>query len=391
MKKVVIEKAQRLYQLPPDIFSAVRAGKKPPLMKKSELLDLGSFRWPVGYDGDTARGDLPLAEAGKTKIENLKEELAGWFLNYHGAKLNSSKEIFVGGGISDLIFRLGLAFIDNGDIAFVPDVGVPLYRRAVAACSGEPISYAVVQKNDWLPDFKRVNSRLGRVARLLFVNSPHNPTGAELGEKAFEELLWLSGRENIIVVNDAAYQSVSGRKLASLVAITGGKKIGVEVYSFAYLFGLPPIPFGFVVGNREVINGLEQASRLVRQQIPEYYVDWAMAAIRQVPGENLKKARKLIQQSSTAVNPLLDALSLERVGFDAVPFVWARIERRGQAATVAAALYRRGRILTAPGHVFGDNGEGYLRLSLTAPPEMYRKACERVKKRLRLVKGANLE
>ncbi len=53
-------------------------------------------------------------------------------------------------------------------------------------------------KNNWRPDFERINTRMGRVARLLFLNSPHNPTGAELSEKELANLVWLAGKENTL-------------------------------------------------------------------------------------------------------------------------------------------------------------------------------------------------
>lgn len=385
VKKVVIDKANRLYQLPPDIQSFVPTERRPSLIRKTEVLDLATFVWPVGLEQDRLQEHAGLRVASQERLNNLKEELAGWFLTYHGAKIEPSKEIFIGGSISSLIFTIALAFIDNGDIAFVPELGIPLYRRVTTACGGEPVSYSISHKNDWMPDFERVHTRLGRVARILFLNSPHNPTGAELSDKDMTDLVWLAGRENIIVVNDAAYAAISSRKQASLMSINGGKRVGVEVYSFAYHFGLPPVPFGFVVGNREIISGVKLASQMVPSFIPEYYVDLALTAIRRFPNDSLKDVRVTITRHSAEVVRLLNMLGLEKSGFDTVPFIWAKIERRRQATTAASLLYRRSRILVVPGTAFGDTGEGFLRFSLTVPPASYSAAVERIKRR-KLVK-----
>jgi aminotransferase len=47
-------------------------------------------------------------------------------------------------------------------------------------------------------------------------------------------------------------------------------------------------------------------------------------------------------------------------------------------------LYRRSRILVAPGTGLGESGQGYLRFSLTAGPENYRKAAARLKRKMKL-------
>jgi LL-diaminopimelate aminotransferase len=386
VKKIVIDKANRIYQLPPEIMSFMRSEMKPSLIKKTEVLDLATFRWPVLIDSDQLPDETGFRRAGKEKIEQLKEELAGWFLEYHKAKLNPLREIFIGGGITSTVLTLAQAFIDGGDIVFVPDIGVPLYRQATAACGGQPVSYVISQKNDWIPTFEKVNTRLGRVARFLFLNSPHNPTGAELSEKDLDNLVWLAGRENIAIVNDAAYQAISGRKHTSLMSIVGGKNVGIEVYSFAYLFGLPALPFGFAVGNRDIINGLQTASRLNPPYLPEFYVDMAIRAIRHFPTESIRAVRKSIDQSLAEAVSLLDMLGLEKTSSDAVPFVWAKLKRRSRSTTAAGLLYRRSRVLVAPGTGFGDSGRGFLRLSLTAPVEVYQAANARIKKKSRLLK-----
>ena len=52
IKKVIIDKAHRLYQLPPAINSFSPKSKKGKLLKKSDIIDLASFNWPIETDLD---------------------------------------------------------------------------------------------------------------------------------------------------------------------------------------------------------------------------------------------------------------------------------------------------------------------------------------------------
>ncbi|UCG62933.1 MAG: pyridoxal phosphate-dependent aminotransferase [Candidatus Zixiibacteriota bacterium] len=387
IKKAVIDKANRLYQLPPDIFSFTRERTRPMAIKKVDLLDLARFRWPVSMEPDKLPAKSDFEPAGKSELSKLKGTLVEWFSSFAGVKLNDTKEVFIGGGISSLIFATTLAFIDNGDIVFVPELAVPLYKKATTACGGEPVHYSVSFKDDWRPKFDRISTRLGRVARLLFLNSPHNPTGVSLDEKEMEDLIWMAARENIVIINDAAYRSVSARPPVSLLSVEGGKKVGVEIYSFAYMFGLPPMPFGFAVGNRDVVSGMEMASSLVPAHIPKYFVDLALTAIRQYPNQQLRTMRQHLERTEAEATRFLGLLSLEKCGYDTVPFVWASISGRKSSRTLASTLYRRSRVLAAPGTAFGDTGEGFLRFSLTAPAADYQAAYDRVKRKINLLKA----
>ena len=337
-----------------------------------------------GFHNPTSQEMTP---AGNEALSGLKEDLAAWFDKYYHVKLSSAKEIYIGGNIRNLIFLLTIAYIETGDIAFVPELGIPLYRKAITACGGEPISYSISSRNNWSPGFERINTHLGRVARVLIINSPHNPTGFELDEKEMTELAWLAGHENLLLINDAAYQSIPERKPVSLLSVTGGKKVGVEVYSFSYNFGLPPIPFGFIAGNREIINAVKEAATLLPDFIPEYFIKLASRAVRQYPSESLRNVRKMIAASNSEANNLLETMSLERTDTGTVPYIWGKIQKGDRNSTSAARqLYRRYRILVAPGNAFGDSGQGYFRLSLTAPAGTYQDAAQRLKKKLKLLR-----
>ena len=387
IKKVLIDKANRLYQFPPDIFSFIRGNEKPSLIKKTELIDLGRFNWNIEFDSKTEISPDKLSNCSPARLNRLKESIADWFYDQHKIRLNPAKEIYIGRRISNILLHTALAFIDNSDIVFVPELGLPIYKKVTTTAGGEPVSYSLSNKNDWQPDFERLSTRLGRVARLLFLNTPHNPTGRMLNNKDIENLIWVAARENIAVINDAAYHSISNRPHSSLIGTKDGKKIGLEIYSFSYQFGLPQLPYGFAVGNKDLIEGLTQTSSLSPQSIPEYYIDLALEAIRHYPSEILSNLKKDYKKTSVEAARFLELLSLEDNSSDTIPFLWAKIFKRKSAASFAAQLYRKYRILCAPGTVFGDSGEGYIRFSLTASPDAYKNAYDRVKKKLRLLKS----
>ncbi len=386
IKKIIIDKAHRLYQLPPAINSFPPQFKKAKLLKKTDLIDLATFNWPIEMEMDKDLSEKSFLPASPQRITQLQEEIANWFLTFHGVKLNPDKEIYIGANISRMLLNLALAYIDKGDIAFVPELGIPIYKTATAIAGGQPVEYEISEKTDWQPDFEILNSRLGYVARVLFLNNPHNPTGVELSNKDFENLTWVAARENILIVVDAAYQAFSGRKNSSLLSVKNGKAVGVELYSFAYQFGLPSLPFGFAVGNKEIINGLRTISKINKPFIHDFYIERALKAVRSFPNEELKFIKNNFSKKNSYLTELQELLSLEKSGFDTIPFVWTKISRRSRSMNAANILYRRSRILVTPGKALGDCGEGFLRFSLTAPVESYKNACSRAQKKMRFLK-----
>jgi len=385
-KKVVIEKANRLFQLPPPLFSLMHKEKTRTSFLRTNILNFSRFNWPVETDIELSLDSESLSPANDKRIQKLKEAVSAWFLERHNLSLIPEKEVYIGSGIRNLILNLGLSFIDRGELAFVPGLGYPHYRRTTAACGGESIAYHLSEKSGWLPQPESFETPAGRVAKLMFLNSPHNPTGATLTAKDISFLIRIAAKENIFLINDAAYQSLSELNPPSLLSVAGGKKVGVELYSFSYTFGLPALPFGFVVGNRDVINGLKQIERLSPQPVLNLYADLALSAMKQFPNSHLKSVRRLISQNYAEVIKLAELLELEAVGKPSVPFLWSKISGRKSSLRAANLLYRQGRIMAVPGSEFGDSGEGYLRFSLTEPSESYVEAYKRIKKKRRLFK-----
>ena len=161
--------------------------------------------------------------------------------------------------------------------------------------------------------------------------------------------------------------------------------MAVELYSFSYLFGLPPLPFGFAVGNREVISGLKRVARLQPVSLPGYFVTMAIDALKHDPGAGLSAVRDKIKATSAAADRLAAALRLEPAGYPGVPYLWAKIERRASSGTLARTMLKRMRLIVTPGEGFGENGEGYLRFCLLADSAQFEEAISRVEKR-RLLK-----
>lgn len=380
IKKVVIDKANRLYQLAPELAASISGSRAGSFLRRTELLDLATFTWPAEIS-DKSIDASRLVSASKEQIDGLRGEISEWMASRVGVQLNPKKEILVGGSISSLMHTFALAFIDSGDVAFVPELGLPLYRRVISACGGEPVSYSNSGRNGWRPDFGRVSSPLGRVARAVFINTPHNPTGFELNAKDLADLVWIAGRENLMIVNDAAYASISGGEPVSLLSIPGGKKTGVEVCSFSYNLGLPSLPFGFAAGNREIIAGMEEASSLSKPFIPLYWVELAREAIRNYPAQVLVSIRQQIATAQAEAELLISELGYESETRHSVPFLWARIARRSNSQAAATLLSRVRRIQVMPGSAFGETGEGYLRFSLTASADDYAEARTRAKRR----------
>jgi len=374
MKKLVLEKADRLYHLPPFLDDFLPRKKQRKKMLGQEVLDLARLSWPTSSEGNASENGVHAAS--DQEIADLAQVTADWYRKRYEGRVHPGKEIFIGKSIRQILNLLALAFVNPGDMILIPDPGVWHYRAAAVLASAETIPYHLNERNKFKPAVSGLSNNVSRTAKAMILNSPHNPTGSVLNKQNLEEILYLAGRDNLILILDQAFDGFNtDDNPASLFALPGGRKNAVEIYSYAYNFGRALPACAFAVAQPAIIAALRRLSRVFGLNLTGYQVKTASAACNGTQSgiENLEEKygvnRKLVDQ-------LCARLRLEPAGGRIGPFYWAKLPGRKQSRRFCRLIYMKGGILAVPGLAFGENGEGYVRFSLTNDAAAYEKAIE---------------
>lgn len=388
-KKIIIDRADRLYQMPQPVehfyprLSPLTPRKAP---RQANALDLARPIWSESSNpnqtefskGDQRAINDGLIPANQSELDSLKETIAEWAATELGVRIDPRREVILAGGVRALCNLTGMAYLDPGDLALFPNPGYPVYRQTIVTYGAEPVGYRLTEKRKFRPQIKRFSERIGKAARLMFLTNPHNPSGAELDSDELDELLWLAARDNIMMVSDAAYYAHSMHEGTSIFSSPSGKRIGLEFYSLKLLTGEPHLPLGFALGSRGLISGLQAAADVNPQLIIKSWVSRAQKALESMPSSNIQATRARIRDAWPEALELCEALNLIPCGREGFPFLLARISGRRSSQSLAATLLRRHGLITLPGVAFGDLGEGYLRLSLTGGPLLFQEARARL-------------
>lgn len=383
-KKIIVDRADRLYQMP---RSTDEFYPQPTLLggRKTVVIDLGRPNWGgSGVESGVTTGGFSadaLKPATKEKISSLQAVIAEWAARELGVKLNPDREVFVAGGMRELLSLTGMAYLDPGDLALFPNPGYPAYRQTIITYGAESVAYHLTEKREFMPRLKQFSERLGRAARVMFINNPHNPSGAEFDMERLDELLWLAARENLLLVNDSAYIAFSSNEDVSLMGSPSGRRIGLEFYSLTFLRANGKLPVAFAIGARDLISGLRAAANVRESELMNFRVEEALEALRKYPSSELHSLRSRIRDAWAPALELCENLGLTPVSKQGFPYLLAQTPRRTSSQSFSATLMRRYGLVTLPGVAFGDLAEGYIRMALTGGPLLYQEALERVKSR----------
>ena len=373
IKKLLLEKADRIYHLPPllDDFLPRRERRK---MLGREIIDLARFEWPS--QPSDKRPETSARPVSAREIADLSEKTAAWYKSRFGARIHPIKEIYIGGSIRQILNLLSLSYLNPGDMALIPDPGVWHYRAAAVLASAETVPYYLNERSHFKPAVSSLPGGAARTAKAMILNSPHNPTGAVLTKDDMAEILHLAGRENLLLILDQAFDGfIDGGNPSSLFSLPGGRKAAVELYSYAYNFGRPLPSCAFAVAQPAIIAALRRTAEAFAFTLNSHHLQGALEACAD-PKTGLDELKQRFAQNRLIVDQLCGKLRLVAAEHRIGPFYWAKLPGRKQSRRFCRVIYRKGGILAVPGIVFGENGEGFVRFSLTGEADRYQKSLE---------------
>jgi LL-diaminopimelate aminotransferase len=314
-------------------------------------------------------------------LAELRESIARWYSERSGVELDPSTEVLPTLGSKDGISHVPLALVDPGDVVLAPDPGYTVYVTGAIMAGADPYIMPLTDSNQWLPDLDAIPQEVARRARLMWLNYPNNPTAATADREFLERAVVFCKQHDIVLCHDAPYSEIAfgGYKPLTLFEIPGAKEIGLEFHSLSKTYNMTGWRIGWVCGRADLVGLIGQLKTNIDSGIFQA-VQWAgIEALN--GGENETRAANEVY----ARRHRLVADTLNSIGWDIHPpratfYVWAPVPKGYDSIGFASHVLDEVGVNITPGVGFGAHGEGYFRLSVTAPDARLEQAMARMRK-----------
>ena len=324
---------------------------------------------------DTAHSRYPF----QMGLPAFREQIASWMQLRFGVSVDPWTEVLPLIGSKDGIGHLPLAFMNDGDMAVIPDPAYPAYLGGVTLAGGEPHIVALRPENNLLIPLDEIPESVANRTRLLYLNYPNNPTAATAPDDYFEQSIQFCARHDAILIHDNAYSEFGfdGYRPRSVLEFDGGLDVGVEFHSLSKTYNMTGWRLGWAVGNREVIAALSRVKSFVDTGQFLGIQAAGVAALENweqwVPGNIATFSRR----RDVAVN------CLREVGFKATlpkatMYLWIPVPGSESSAAFATRALEREGVMVVPGSSLGAGGEGFFRIALTVDEERMLEATQRL-------------
>lgn len=303
---------------------------------------------------------------------------AGWYARVHGVALDASRELFAVEGAVDGLATLFSVLLDAGDTVAFADPYYPSYHCMAALRGARELLLPARADLGWLPDLDAVPTDMWDDVRVLVLNYPNNPTGAQAPASFFRHAADLAHRHDFVVVHDFAYAGlgVDGQQVSLLEAV-GVDERAVEVCSLSKMYAMAGWRAGFIAGSERIVDVAKEFHYQMGSMITSFVQDAGASALESDQSCVARLA------AHYAARRAVVAGGLRALGYDLFDspgglYVWMHAPQGFDGDRFADTLLERAGVAVLPGSCFGHEGADHVRLSLLQPGDRLKEAVRRI-------------
>lgn len=386
----MITLAERLQKLPPYLFVDLRQKMAAAKEKGVDVISLGigdpDYPTPDAIVSTLCNAIQNTEDPDRHRygcdipVSDFPQAVKEFYLSRFGVPL-SDDQIVTTLGSKDAIVKMALGILNPGDIGIAASPGYPTYNIGHVFASATTYYAPLLRENNFFVDFDAIPDDVKRLAKVLWINYPNNPTTAVADLDFFKRAIEFGQENNILIAHDNAYSenTYDGYISPSILQVDGAAEVAVEFFSLSKAFNMTGWRLGFVVGNENVVNAVKK----VKDNID----NGSLRALQFSGAKALSLAHEITPKLNSIYQERRDMVvdALRKSGWNiekpkATMYVWAPVPEKfnGSSRDFATALLDEVGVVITPGLGYGQWSEGYFRISLTYPNTVIEKAIERI-------------
>jgi aspartate aminotransferase len=323
-------------------------------------------------------------------IPPLRKAFAEKMRTKNHIPVESDEEILVTNGGTHGLYAVFHALLEPGDEVIVPDPEWPPTMAMVQAAGGKAVPVPLREDLHWRWNIDEVEKAITPKTRVLYLNSPNNPSGGVLTREDLERLAALARQHNLWVVSDEAYEDVVYRgEHISIASLPGMYDRSIPVYTLSKSYAITGVRVGYFAIKDKALR--DRALKIVLyttsnvSSIAQYGAVGALEGSQQCIADfkkELQFRRDMfftgLQEAAPGMfsgNPPDGAFyAFVKINPEAARSAGITGASRAGSSAVASAkaddslswamaeyLIKHARIGCVPGVDFGPNSEGYIR------------------------------
>lgn len=313
----------------------------------------------------------------------LREAIAEYLLTSFQVHYEPTTEVLVTIGGSEAIDLALRTLVVAGDEILIPEPCYISYSPIVSLGGGIPIGVETIAENQFKLTAEAITAKLTAKSKVLILCYPNNPTGGVMTYEDWLLIAKLVTEHNLIVISDEMYAELTyDQQHVSFATLPGMKDRTILISGFSKAFAMTGWRIGYACGHPELMAAMMKIHQYTVMCAPVMGQIAALESLRNGLQEKDYMIESYNQRRRLFINGLRE-IGLHchepKGAFYAFPCIKTTGLTSEQFAT---ELLLQAQVATVPGHVFGPDGEGYIRCSYATSATKLAEALERMEKYL---------
>lgn len=267
-----------------------------------------------------------------------------------------------------------------GDEVIVPEPIYSTYEAVVGASGACLVTVPLRAEQGFHPDLDAIRRAITPRTRVIWINSPHNPTGVVFTADEVAAIAELCRSRDLWLVSDEVYEDLAfARPHISAWSLPDMAERTVVVSSLSKSHAMPGFRFGWIVGPPELSRHLFNLLLCMTYGSPAFIQDGVLPALENDLPEVLRLRQTYRDRAGRLAHMLGEAPGCRVAPPEGGMFVLLDARCTGLGAEeFAYCLLTREHVAVLPCDGFGPSAAGHLRISLTAPDPRLDEAGRRI-------------
>lgn len=294
------------------------------------------------------RSPYPLAAG----LPELRAAAADWVGRRFSVDLDPDREVIPTYGSKEAIFSLAQVLDTAGHTVVFGEPAYPVYERGARFAGAEVRTLPLEREHGFLPDLDALD---GDTA-IVWVNYPHNPTGAVAPLSFYDDLAERAERLDFFIASDEAYTELWFDEAPPSALQVADRSRTIVFQTLSKRSSMTGYRSGFVAAPSAIIDALKKYRPTVGTA-PQEFVQRA-SVVAWNDERHVEETRARYRAKREVLIPAIEAKGWEIVASEATMYLWV-IAPEG----TVEKLLEHG-VVISPGSFFGPSGEGYVRFAL---------------------------
>ncbi|HYE81412.1 MAG TPA: pyridoxal phosphate-dependent aminotransferase [Clostridia bacterium] len=315
-------------------------------------------------------------------IPQLTKAIAKKLKADNNLEYDPAAEIMVTVGACEAVYAAMASFLNPGDEVIVPAPGWLNYVYIPGMLGATAVTVPLKEENNFALSAADVAAKISPKTKMLILVSPQNPTGGVVPKSELQAIAELAKKHDFLVLADEVYEKIiyDGNEHVSIGSLPGMKERTISINAASKTYSMTGWRIGWIGADKKLMGTLIRNHQYLVTCATSFAQFGALEALEGSQSQAQEMVAEFKRRRDLVVKSLNNIPGIKCTNPSGAFYAFANIKGLQMSSMDASTFFlEKANVATVPGSAFGEEGEGYVRVSYCNSYENIQRGMEKLK------------